>query len=152
VACGDNVFTSTLNGLVQAHDAKGAPVIAVRRLGLSKTNEPKSAVVLDRNGRVVEYVEKSITTSETITGTCLYIFPERTVPRIWEYEKVTGKHDQPGELISWLCKRDLVYGYQLKGMWWDIGTPTGYSEAQSWFDTHPAASIQLRKFTSKKEP
>ena len=51
--------------------------------------------------------------------------------RLKEYMKLGLPNDEPGRFIEWLHKVEPVFGYMLKGNFWDIGTLDSYKETET---------------------
>jgi len=133
ILAGDNIFTSGLEDMVKVFSRVYAPLIAVYDVGDFELAKRYSTVTLDSEGRIVEFVEKPEKPKTTLIGTCIYILPAKTLPRIGEYiDKGLGR-DEPGRFIQWLCKQETVYGYRLEGEWWDIGNIETYRDADKYF-------------------
>lgn len=133
VIAGDNLFTSSLQGMLELFRRRTSTTVAVYDVKHLKRAKPYATVVLDKDGRIVDYREKPDNPLTTLIGTCIYILPEKTLPRLWEYLNTIGNSDHPGGFIEWLHKVDDVYGYVLDGEWWDIGTPETYRQANKSF-------------------
>jgi len=135
VIAGDNLFTSDLKEMMDFYKKKSSPVIAVydtKDLSLAKQY---ATVILDQDNKIIDLKEKPSQPKTSLVGTCIYILPEKTLPRLREYVgKDLGK-DQPGRFIEWLHKQEPVFGYVLEGYWCDIGTPESYAKADKFFSS-----------------
>lgn len=133
ILAGDNIFTSSLKDMVKTYKRINTSIVALYNIKDLKLAKKFSTAILDQDNRIVEFIEKPTKPKTTLIGTCIYIFPKKTLPRIREYiAKGFGK-DEPGRFIEWLCKQEPVYGYMLNGEWWDIGTPETYKKANEHF-------------------
>jgi len=133
VVCGDNVFTSSLAGMVQVYQRRRKPVVAVyvqKSLELVKLG---SEVTLDESGRIIQFEEKPTDPKSRLVGACIYILPYLSLQRTKEYLAEGGNKDEPGNFVAWLCKKEQVYSYMLDGYVWDIGTVQGYESLQEEF-------------------
>jgi NDP-sugar pyrophosphorylase family protein len=132
---GDNIFDVNVKEIVDFHKKKGALMtIALREVddvegyGIADINEEK---------RIARFVEKPTPKEapSNLANTGLYvvspeirkIFKEKGVEEI-----IKEKHrlDFGFDLIPYVIKTGRsVYGYTLKGSWYDVGTPKRYLEA-----------------------
>lgn len=133
ILAGDNLFTSDLDGMMRAFKEKNAPIIALYDVKSRDLAREYSTITLDTDGRIIEFAEKPKKPKTTLVGTCIYILPRRTLPRLREHlERGLGR-DEPGLFIEWLHKQEPVYGYILEGYWFDIGNLESYKEAERFF-------------------
>jgi glucose-1-phosphate thymidylyltransferase len=129
IIAGDNLFSLNLKDFVDFYHAKNTPVLALYDVGDIELVKMYSCVKLSEDQRVVDFVEKPFKPSSTLISTAIYILPWRSFIKIKEYLEEGGSKDAPGHFISWLCKKEPVYGYVFKGYWFDIGTPKTYEQA-----------------------
>ncbi len=132
---GDNIFDVNLNELVGFHEKKGAVMtIALREV---ENVEGFGIADINREKRISRFVEKPTPKEapSNLANTGLYmvspeirgIFKENGVKRIIQ-EK--NRLDFGFDFIPYLIKTGRpVYGYTLKGSWYDVGTPKHYLEA-----------------------
>jgi len=133
IAAGDNIFTESLLGFKRMFDELKSPIICLYNVKDTSLAKNYSIVVLEDDGRVVDFVEKPKEPKTTLIGTCLYIFPKEVFVKINEYVSMGMDSDAPGRFIEWLCKNMPVYGYIMHGSWWDIGTLKSYEDAKRYF-------------------
>jgi glucose-1-phosphate thymidylyltransferase len=130
---GDNLFTSSLKPVMEYHGKIRAPLLVVYDLRSKRLAREYSVVKLDSKSRVVGFVEKPKRPDSTLIGTCIYVMPKRILKMLHKYLREGENPDSPGHFIQWLHKRTNVYGYRLKGQWYDIGTPKTYQKARETF-------------------
>jgi glucose-1-phosphate thymidylyltransferase len=140
VICGDNIFTSSLTGMLEYYLRKRKPVVALYRQKSLEEVRLGSIVTLGSDNRIISFEEKPKKPATTIVGACVYILPYASLLRTREYLDGGGDRDEPGNFISWLCKQEEVYGYMLASYVWDIGTPKGYEELQKEFGLESGSS------------
>lgn len=131
IIAGDNIFTSSLKGMIDFYDQKKASVVAVTRATSIQEVVRGSSVLLDGDMKITHFEEKPKEPKSMLIGACTYAMSHATLLRTGEYLKDGGKSDEPGNFIAWLYVRQPVYGYMLKGRIWDIGTAEDYRQAQS---------------------
>jgi NDP-sugar pyrophosphorylase family protein len=132
---GDNIFDINVKDLLQFHREKCAAMTIVLRE--VENVEGLGIADIDKNCRIRRFVEKPLPKDapSNLANTGLYVvspevkkvFKEKGVKEI-----VDGKHrlDFGYDFIPYLTQTDRpVYGYTLKGSWFDVGTPKNYLEA-----------------------
>ena len=135
VVQGDNIFDINVKDLLRFHRNKGAMMTIVLRE--AENVEGLGIADIDKNCRIKRFVEKPlpIDAPSKLANTGLYvvspevkkIFKEKGVKDI-----VEQKHrlDFGYDFIPYLTQTARpVYGYALKGSWFDVGTPKNYLEA-----------------------
>ena len=132
---GDNIFDVNLKELVEFHKEKEAVMtIALREV---ENVEGYGIADINKNMRISRFVEKPPPKEapSNLANTGLYmvspeirkIFKEREVN---ELMKRRSRLDFGYDFIPYLIESGRpVYGYTLKGSWYDIGTPKRYIEA-----------------------
>jgi NDP-sugar pyrophosphorylase family protein len=132
---GDNIFEISVKDLMQFHREKGALMTIVLRE--VQNVEGLGIADIDKNSRIRCFVEKPSPKDapSNLANTGLYVlspeikkvFKEKGVKQIIE-EK--NRLDFGYDFIPYLTQTDHpVYGYTLKGNWFDVGTPKNYLEA-----------------------
>jgi NDP-sugar pyrophosphorylase family protein len=132
---GDNIFDINVKDLIQFHRDKGAMMTIVLRE--VDNVEGLGIADIDKNGRIKCFVEKPLPKDapSNLANTGLYVVsPE--VKKIFKEkslkETVESKHrlDFGYDFIPYMTETGRpVYGYKLKGNWFDVGTPKNYLEA-----------------------
>jgi NDP-sugar pyrophosphorylase family protein len=132
---GDNIFDVNVKELMEFHQKKGAIMtIALREV---KNVEGFGIADINKDMRIARFVEKPTPKEapSNLANTGLYmvspeikkIFKEKGVKEI-----IKEKHrfDFGFDFIPYIIKTGRpVYGYVLKGNWYDVGTPKRYLEA-----------------------
>jgi len=132
---GDNVFEISVKDLIRFHREKEALMTIVLRE--VQNVEGLGIADIDKNSRIRRFVEKPLPKDapSNLANTGLYVlsheikkvFKEKGVKQIIE-----EKHrlDFGYDFIPYLTQTGHpVYGYTLKGNWFDVGTPKNYLEA-----------------------
>jgi len=132
---GDNVFEISVKDLIRFHREKGALMTIVLRE--VENVEGLGIADIDNNSRIRRFVEKPLPKDapSNLANTGLYVlspeirkvFKEKGVKQI-----IQEKHrlDFGYDFIPYLTQTDRpVYGYTLKGNWFDVGTPKNYLKA-----------------------
>ncbi len=132
---GDNIFEISVKDLIRFHREKGALMTIVLRE--VQNVEGLGIADIDKNSRIRRFVEKPLPKDapSNLANTGLYVispeikkvFKEKGVKQIIE-EK--NRLDFGYDFIPYLTQTGRpVYGYPLKGNWFDVGTPKNYLEA-----------------------
>jgi len=132
---GDNIFDVNVKELVEFHKKKGA----VMTIALREVDNVEGYGIADINKerRIAKFVEKPSPKEapSNLANTGLYvvspeirkIFKEKGVKEMIEK---TRRFDFGFDFIPYVIKTGRpVYGYTLKGSWYDVGTPKRYLEA-----------------------
>lgn len=128
VIAGDNLFSLDLTRFLDFYRSKNAPVVALYDVGNIELVKMYSCVKLE-DDRIVDFMEKPVNPASTMIATAIYMFPWESLVKIKRYVEEGGHRDSPGHFVSWLCRKEPVYGYVFHGYWFDIGTPQTYEEA-----------------------
>ncbi len=132
---GDNVFDINLKDLIGFHREKHATMTIVLRE--VPNVEGFGIADIDANNRIRRFVEKPKPKEapSNLANTGLYvlspevkkIFREKGIRQIVEQK---NRLDFGYDFIPYLTETGRpVYGYKLKGKWFDVGTPGNYLEA-----------------------
>jgi NDP-sugar pyrophosphorylase family protein len=132
---GDNIFDINVKEIVEFHEKKGA----VMTIALREVDNVEGFGIADINKerRIARFVEKPSPKEapSNLANTGLYmvspeirkIFKEKGVKQIIREEH---RLDFGFDFIPYLIRTGRpVYGYTLKGSWYDVGTPKHYLEA-----------------------
>jgi len=132
---GDNIFDVNVKELVEFHRKKGA----VMTIALREVEDVEGYGIADINKdmKISRFVEKPVPKEapSNLANTGLYmvspeirkIFKEKGVKQII---KERHRLDFGYDFIPYVTKTGRpVYGYTLKGSWYDVGTPKRYLEA-----------------------
>jgi NDP-sugar pyrophosphorylase family protein len=132
---GDNIFDIKVKNLIDFHKEKCACLTIVLRE--VDNVEGLGIADIDKNGRIQRFVEKPLPKDapSNLANTGLYvlspevrkIFREKGVQQII---KEKDRLDFGYDFIPYVIESGRpVYGYTLKGSWFDVGTPKSYLEA-----------------------
>jgi NDP-sugar pyrophosphorylase family protein len=132
---GDNIFDIRVKNLLDFHKEKQACLTIVLRE--VDNVEGLGIADIDKNGRIQKFVEKPLPKDapSNLANTGLYvlspevrkIFKEKGVQQII---KEKNRLDFGYDFIPYVISTGRqVYGYTLKGSWFDVGTPKSYLEA-----------------------
>jgi NDP-sugar pyrophosphorylase family protein len=132
---GDNIFDIKVKSLIDFHKEKGACLTIVLRE--VDNVEGLGIADIDKNGRIQRFVEKPAPKDapSNLANTGLYVLsPEiRKIFRekgIQQIVKEKNRLDFGYDFIPYVISTGRpVYGYTLKGSWFDVGTPKSYLEA-----------------------
>ncbi len=152
---GDNIFDVDLKELIEFHREKEAVItIALREV---KDVEGYGIADINKDKRILKFVEKPTPKDapSNLANTGLYmvspeirkIFKERGVKQLMKERK---RLDFGYDFIPYVIEMGRpVYGYVLKGSWYDVGTPKRYLEAMR--DMLEGCFSSLKDFGGKIE-
>jgi glucose-1-phosphate thymidylyltransferase len=134
IVAGDNIFEVDFTDFIK-HFKKHGTTIGLKDLsGVDKSIMGQYGVVtLDKNNKIIDFEEKSPYPKSTLVAICLYIFSRENLKLISEYLEGGLNPDAPGFYLQWLYKRKSIYGYILKGCWFDIGDIDSYENASNYY-------------------
>jgi len=134
---GDNIFDINIEDCLKFHEKKGA----MMTIGLREVEDVEGYGIadIDKDLRISRFVEKPAKgeAPSNLVNTGLYlvtpeirkVFQEKGVKEII---KKNHRLDFGYDFIPYLIKTGRpVYGYTIKGSWYDVGTPKRYLEAMS---------------------
>ncbi len=132
---GDNIFDIKVKSLIDFHKEKEACLTIVLRE--VDNVEGLGIADIDKNNRIQRFVEKPLPKDapSNLANTGLYvlspevkkIFKEKGIQQII---KEKNRLDFGYDFIPYVIESGRpVYGYTLKGNWFDVGTPKSYLEA-----------------------
>jgi NDP-sugar pyrophosphorylase family protein len=134
---GDNIFDMNIKNVMEFHQKK----CAMMTIGLRQVTDTEGYGIadIDKNMRISRFIEKPTRKEapSNLANTGLYLVtPEiREIFRekgIKELIRKNRRLDFGYDFIPYLIKTGRpVYGYELKGSWFDIGTPKRYLEAMT---------------------
>jgi NDP-sugar pyrophosphorylase family protein len=135
VVQGDNVFDVDLRGLMDFHRGRDAALTIVLR----EVDNVEGFGVADIgvDGRIKRFVEKPSPNNapSNLANTGLYVMSPRVRQIFKDAEleqlvKERGRLDFGYDFIPYVIEAGYpVYGYTLKGSWFDVGTPANYLAA-----------------------
>src|SRR4030042_6577046 len=85
--------------------------------------------------RILKLKEKDPQPKNTLIAAFMEIYPARAIGLFDEYIKESANHDKMGVFRAWLLEKNKLplYGYTLRGTWFDIGTPESLFSARDFF-------------------
>jgi len=131
---GDNIFEDDLDKfLITAR--KNSPFATI---GLHDVKSKRKAcefgvVKLAKNNIITQMQEKPKNPFSTLAASCVYFFPFDSLIMLEDFLESNSNADASGQYIAWLVENTKVYGYTLKGNWFDIGSKTSLEQAQKYF-------------------
>lgn len=132
---GDNIFDLKVKNLIDFHkEKKAALTIVLREVD---NVEGLGIADIDQSGRIQRFVEKPLPKDapSNLANTGLYVIsPEAhkifKEPGVQQIIKEKNRLDFGYDFIPYVISTGQpVYGYTLKGSWFDVGTPRSYLQA-----------------------
>lgn len=131
---GDNFFEFELLDFVVFAQTK-SPFCSIGVYDIHNKLKAKrfGIVKLDTDKRVVSFKEKTRKPDTTLVSPCIYYLTKSRLSFISKYLDEGNNPDMTGHFISWLYRRDKVYGFIFHGNWIDIGNKVAYKSANKNF-------------------
>ncbi len=127
---GDNFFEDDLSEMVKIFQKKW-DIIALYDVGNLESAKQFNNLQMDESQRILDFIEKPENPTSTLSATLIYCFKNSTLKHIQTVINA-GKADRAGDLIAYICKVENIYGYQLQGKWFDIGSMKQLNETEEW--------------------
>lgn len=125
VIAGDTLFEFNLKVMIDFSRRQNVDVAAYYQEKDLKTMLKRGMIVLDQDGRLIDFVEKPTAPTGLFACPSIYVFKGETLPLLGQFLKTVpelSKSDGPGFFIQWLVKNEqLIKGFQIPGRY-DLGT------------------------------
>jgi len=136
VVAGDNICDFDLKAMRMKAKTSGS-TIALYDVGSVEEAKKFSNVEMDKEGRIVKFVEKPEAPEDSLVAVALYMICQQELALLDAYKREGNSLDLLGGFIEWACGRASIYGYRCGGTWWDIGDPAIYAEANEHYSKGP---------------
>jgi glucose-1-phosphate thymidylyltransferase len=134
VIAGDNLFEFDLQDFVDFARKNGSSIV-LAQIESKELLRQYGCVELDEKGRVKYFEEKSPMPRSNLVSAGIYYFLKKHLPLINTYIQEGHIKDAPGFFIQWFYKKVDLYGYPIKGVWFDIGDIDSYNRANELYTT-----------------
>lgn len=134
VAAGDNLIEVDLADVFREYERRPTTRIIVRPLPETRGPSPYNDVKVAPDGRVIRFREKPADPQGDRAAIAVYLFPGSLRDWVPLYLDAGGNPDAPGYFLQWLCTCEPVYASQLRGRWFDVGTPETLEAARRHFE------------------
>jgi glucose-1-phosphate thymidylyltransferase len=130
IIAGDNLFNFNIESFIKkGYNVKPSASMGVYDIKDIKTASLYGIVALDEKGLIVEFQEKPDNPKSTLAAVGIYFLPKNIARSITNYLSEGNSSDQPGHFMTWLSKQGKLYGFELTGDWYDIGSIESYNKA-----------------------
>ena len=133
VVAGDNLFSEPLTDFVKSARGSSA-TLATYDVGDLEAMKKYANIDINSEGVITDFEEKPANPKSTLAGIALYYFSRETIPLFTTYLAAGNNPDQPGRFIQWLYRRKPVKTFQIKGIWFDIGSKETLEQANTIFE------------------
>ena len=135
VLAADNILLFSLQKLVDTFNSNPVSHVAVRHNPDYDDRKRRGNVQLDKDNRVLQFIEKPDRPISEWSASPVYIYPASILPRVKEYIASGGNPDAPGHFVAWLHTCETVYGYDIEGGVLDIGNRESLAKARAFFQS-----------------
>ena len=135
VLAADNILLFSLPKLVNTFNSNPVSHIAVRHNPDYEDRKRRGNVQLDKDNRVLQFIEKPDRPISEWSASPVYIYPASILPRFKEYIANGGNPDAPGHFLEWLHTCETVYAYDIEGGVLDIGNRESLADARAFFQS-----------------
>jgi len=138
VLCSDNFFDFPLSHFL-------LPVLSHPQSGFvglydvkDKSEATKYGVVqIDHDHRIIEFEEKPEKPKSTLVSVGAYYLPRSFKHLLDKYLSQKKPADKIGDFVSFLSRKEHLYGVEFEGAWFDIGSIESYEKARDHLNVSP---------------
>lgn len=120
-------------GVVGLYDVKSLAIARqMNQITFADDREP----LIEEKSLITRIVEKAPNPTSTLIAVMIEVYPKVVIEYLGDYIQTRETPDKMGDFRSWLVKEKIpVYGYHLKGQWFDIGLVEELQKAQRFYET-----------------
>lgn len=124
---GDNLTNFALNDIISFHRKKRA--LATIALTSVKNPQEYGVAIIDKNKRITRFEEKPTRSFSNLINSGIYVLDHKVL----QYIPRNQMFDFSRDLFPQLLRKKLpLYGVEVNGYWFDIGTPESYKRARDY--------------------
>lgn len=131
ILAGDHVYRMDYRSMLDFHeDMKADVTVGVIKVPIEEAYR-FGTVIVDSEGKILEFVEKSSKPLSTLASMGIYIFnKEILTERLCEDARTKDSpHDFGFAILPKMVEHERVFAYEFNGYWQDIGTVEAYYKA-----------------------
>ena len=132
ILAGDNLFDFELASFLGFFKEKGT-CVACYELGDLKLASHFGVIRLAPDQQILEFLEKPKTPPCSLISMGIYCYTAQDLSRLGDYFHEGGSVDAPGHFLEWLSRKKKIYGYVMKGDWFDIGDMASLKRAEKFY-------------------
>ena len=135
----DTITNFKLNEIISFHKEKGA--LATIALTSVKNAKGYGLAVMNENKRITKFEEKPARSFSNLVNSGIYVLERKVLDHI----PTNRKFDFSRDLFPLLLRKKLsLYGIEVSGYWFDIGTPDSYRNANEYLQLHETRRIHIK--------
>lgn len=148
IASADAVYKMDYNKVLEKHVETGADItIVCKELEPGADVSSFGVVTTDINGRITEFQEKPIDSSNTLISTGIYIIRRRLLIQLIEQCAAEDRYDFVNDIIIRNKSSRRIYAYKMETYWSNIASVKNYYETNMDF-----LKPEVRDFFFKQYP
>ena len=148
IASADAVYKMDYNKVLEKHVETGADItIVCKDLGEGADVSSYGVVTASENGRVMEFEEKPLDSSNTLVSTGIYVIRRRLLIQLIEQCMSEDRYDFVNDIIVRNKASKRIFVYRLKTYWHNIASVQNYYDANMDF-----LKPEVRDFFFKQYP
>jgi len=131
ILCSDNFFDFPMSHFllpVLSHPHTG--FVGLYDVGDKLEASKYGVVQMDHEHRIIDFEEKPASPKSTLVSVGAYYLPGAFKQRLNEYLDQGFPADKIGDFISYLSRKENLYGVEFEGAWFDIGSIESYEKAR----------------------
>jgi glucose-1-phosphate thymidylyltransferase len=130
VLAGDNVLEFPLQGFVDFFHRVGHSCIMCYHEPELEKRRRTGIITVDETHRVISFAEKPQDPPGDLAVPPFYCYTRKDLDLLPRAFAEGCPTDDPGSLVSWLCRTSVVAAWPMPGKRYDIGTIPGYESVQ----------------------
>lgn len=120
IIAGDAVYDFDLREIYDDYKEKREAIVAVKQTDNALDLKQYGVIHFDKNHKVIEMHEKSLTPVGNYMALALYFYPKKTIRLFDFYLSEGNKTTAPGYFLEYLYSINPVYAHEIKGEYYNL--------------------------------
>lgn len=130
VISGDNLFEFSLKEMTNLFYRYQTSIVALYDVKNLEEAKFYGIVGINRNNRMIDFVEKPAQPKSTLASTGIYIYPKETLSVLKDFVNRFDNTDRAGNFLEYLHQIEDVYCFVSQKKWFDIGSFESLKKAE----------------------